>query len=605
MRYSNSGRLSKTLFIGFFIWMVFSPLAASAQTYPPGFYKSGPYVDKIVFKSFYEEEYPYVILNNELDLLPVTGDEFEMLQGAENIGTTTTRRNGYGYITINCAKYPLNITAFRRALAFAISKQAICEDAWGGMARPQDCVIPSTNPFSIEDQLLETYYEPHINLGNQLLEDAGFYVLEGEVYRRAPNGEEINIIIEGPTDNSFATKVCTMIVDAFEALHIRSEFQPGAFYEYLARVNRHGDYDIIIFGLNFNVDIDWLGYEFWSGYIDEPFRNKANFANDTYDSWRNQLLFSLSFEEVYEAAIEMQKILHYECPWIMIYENLEFAAYRTDKFEGFVQEPSRGINGWWTNHKVHLKLDEGGPFGGTFRREFKYPTSFNHLSVYDAYSWYTWSNLYDGLFRLDGSAIPIPWLAKSYMIETNEDNQHIPVGYTQITFDILQNATWSDGQELTADDVAFTLNFLREARGTSRSIGLEDVTGAYAPSKYQLVVEFDTISYWHLKNVGLKHILPKHVWSEIGPENWNTYNPRPMTDSMVTSGHFNITEHVEGEFIEMTYNPNFFYGLDRTPTSTTEPTFPIPGHQEFPFFAAALAAAVVIFIGGSIILKKG
>lgn len=50
----------------------------------------------------------------------------------------------------------------------------------------------------------------------------------------------------------------------------------------------------------------------------------------------------------------------------------------------------------------------------------------------------------------------LPWLTESYSLLTHEDDPSVPQNHTHITFNLVQNATWSDGKTLTASDVAST-----------------------------------------------------------------------------------------------------------------------------------------------------
>ncbi len=195
------------------------------------------------------------------------------------------------------------------------------------------------------------------------------------------------------------------------------------------------------------------------------------------------------------------------------------------------------------------------------------------------------------------------WLAESYTGETHDDNPNVPEGYTRFVFDMIQNTTWTDGTSLTAEDVAFTLNYFRDAPGNPYGPDLVQMTAAYAPSTYR-VVEFNTESYWHLHSIVYKPILPKHIFQEIGVDGWNLWQPNPPTDAMVTSGPFNVSEYVAGEFTELTYNPNFFYGPDRTegpsgPTTTEEGV-----DLTLAIVAGAVGAAVVILVGGYVLLRQ-
>ena len=76
---------------------------------------------------------------------------------------------------------------------------------------------------------------------------------------------------------------------------------------------------------------------------------------------------------------------------------------------------------------------------------------------------------------------------------------------------------------------------------------------------------------------------------------------------MVTSGPFNVSLYVEGEFVEMTRNPNYFYGLDRTTettTTTTTTTTEVPVDFTMAIVAGAVGAAVVILVGGYVLMRQ-
>ncbi|MCK5238704.1 MAG: hypothetical protein KAR33_04095 [Candidatus Thorarchaeota archaeon] len=591
-----------------FLVMAVSPAFAQAQT-TLGHFKTGPFVDKIVFDVITQEDQQVIALqDSEIDIIDQQLDPtyLETLIEAENIVVENILRNGYGYVTINCAKYPFNITAFRRALAFATDKEAISDQVWDGLSQPLDSMVPATNPFSIEGLLPYTYYEANVALGNQLLDDAGFLDVDDDGIREAPNGEAFDVLVECAQSSNIAIEVGVVIADALTALGIEATSIPTDFYEYLNRLYFHGDYDIVFLGGGFSTfDVDWIAYEFWSDYADEPYWNFPNFQNASYDDWRDQLLHATEYEDVLEAAQEMQKIWVYESPMIICYENLVLSAYRTDRFDGWVNSVVDGVPGFWTNIKAHLKDELGGPFGGTLRWSNSLDIdTFNFMASTSAYANNVNNMMWDSLIAVGPDGTDVNWLAESYFAETHEDNPAIPDGHTRFTFNMIQNATWTDGESLTAEDAAFTLNFFKEAPGNQYGSDLTDLVAAYAPTPYTLIAEFDTESYWHLHTIGYKPILPKHVFEIIGAENWNLWNPDPPTEAMVTSGPFNVTEYVPGEFTELTYNPNYFFGPDRS-TGTPSPT----GGGEGPdltlaIVAGAVGAAVVILVGGFVLMRQ-
>ncbi len=532
--------------------------------------KSGPFVDKIVFNVIRQDDQQVLaLMNDEIDLIGDMIDPsfIESLEAAENIKTSATLRNGYGFFTINCAKYPFNITAFRRAMAFAFDKEAISEAVWDGFSVPLDSCIPLINPFSIEGQLPYSYYNASIALANSLLDEAGFADINLDGYRESPDGSNLSVLIECP-QTSLAIETSHALEESLQALQVDATVMPDDWGEGMSRLFFHDDYDIYFLGFNIRgLDVDWLAYEFWSEYADEPYFNLPNFQNASYDAWREQLLYSTDHDDVYEAAIEMQRVWVYECPMIICYENLLLSAYRTDKFEGHVNQAIDGVTGWWTNYKVNLKISQDSPFSGTFRRSMGMDIdTFNIMGTSSSYTLNVLNGLYDTLLRMDPDGTAIMWLAKSYLVKTNADDPRVPEGHTRLVFKMVQNANWTDGSPLTAEDVAFTLNYYRDAPYNLYGPDLSELHSAYMADRYTVVVEFNTESYWHLHRVAYKPILPEHVFTEFDPSNWS---PNPPAEEMVTSGPFNVSEYVAGEFIELTRNDNYFYTAEQPDTSTT------------------------------------
>jgi len=98
-----------------------------------------------------------------------------------------------------------------------------------------------------------------------------------------------------------------------------------------------------------------------------------------------------------------------------------------------------------------------------------------------------------------------PMLAESY--EWNADK-------SAMTFTIRDGATWNDGKDFTADDVAFTFNLLKDNPGLDINAlwdsGLQSVTA----DGNKVTVQFDAPAQPYLYYVaGNTPIIPEHVWS--------------------------------------------------------------------------------------------
>ncbi|UCE10168.1 MAG: hypothetical protein JSW61_14550 [Candidatus Thorarchaeota archaeon] len=601
-----------TLVLAFSL-MAISPIFAAAQPPPASDWKVGPYIDKIVFDVIQQDDQRILALqNNEIDIIDsfIEPDFVPVVEATENVATASNIRNGYGLVDINTAKYPMNITNFRRAVAFALDKQAIQQDIFEGLSNAHDSLVPATNPFSIEGQLPYTYYERNVDEGNRLLDLEGFVDVDLDGWREAPNGEPFDILVEASTTSNVAQEVGTFVASALTDIGVNARMEPTDFYEYLNRLYFHLDFDMVFYANTWgSYDIDQMMQNYWGDYVDEPYQNSVNWVNATYDSWMDQLLYGETFEEVYEAAIEMQKIWVWSVPMLVCYENQYIFAFRDDTFTGHVNDPLSGAAGFWTNMKV--QRTEGGPFGGTFRWGQSIDiNTFNYLgSSSSGYTQDVLENIAWGAAALqivDGEGYWRNWFAEEIISETHADNPAVPEGYNRFTINMIQNATHSDGMPVTAEDAAFSLNFFRDAPGNFLAPPLARMTAAYAPTTYSLVVEFDTVSYWNLHNFANIPIIPKHFFENIPIEEWNLWQPDPVADEYITQGPFYVSDRVEGEFTELTYNPDWVFAPDRTAPTTTTTTTPPPPPADFTMaiVAGAVGAAVVIMVGGYVLMRQ-
>ncbi len=97
-----------------------------------------------------------------------------------------------------------------------------------------------------------------------------------------------------------------------------------------------------------------------------------------------------------------------------------------------------------------------------------------------------------------------PWLARD--IKWAAD-------YKQLDVTIRDNATWSDGQKLTADDVAYTFNLIKSNEALNIfALPIDQVT--VAGSKVTIAFKSSQFTTWH-KIISQIPIVPKHIWEKI------------------------------------------------------------------------------------------
>lgn len=116
--------------------------------------------------------------------------------------------------------------------------------------------------------------------------------------------------------------------------------------------------------------------------------------------------------------------------------------------------------------------------------------------------------IYDSLLER-GPKEDIPWLAKSY--ESNDDQ-------TVFTFHLEEHVKWHDGEDFSADDVVFTLDYFKEhppIRNYLIDNGKYIIEAVEAVDKNTVKVEFIGFSPTYLHRLGITRIIPKHIWENV------------------------------------------------------------------------------------------
>ena len=143
-----------------------------------------------------------------------------------------------------------------------------------------------------------------------------------------------------------------------------------------------------------------------------------------------------------------------------------------------------------------------------------------------------------------------PWLAQSYAWSN---------GGKTITFTMRSSAKWTDGQAVTAADVAYTFNLLKSNKALNQSA--LPIATATAPSATKAVITFTEPSYAAINYIaGTTYILPQHIWKNISDPSTNL-NPDP-----VGSGAYTVSS-VTGEALTLVANKNYYMpGLPKVQT---------------------------------------
>ncbi len=174
------------------------------------------------------------------------------------------------------------------------------------------------------------------------------------------------------------------------------------------------------------------------------------------------------------------------------------------------------------------------------------PLTFNPNFQVDDNAFVPACNIYNTLVTLDSSYAILPELAKSW--ETSED------GLT-ITFTLVDNATWHDGQPVTSTDVKYTFDtIIANDKRRRRSSFFSSVASIDAPDATTLVLNMKQPSASLISFLGWygTFILPAHIYDGT---DWTT---NPANQNPVGSGPFKFVSYSAGASIELEANLDYW-----------------------------------------------
>jgi peptide/nickel transport system substrate-binding protein len=289
-----------------------------------------------------------------------------------------------------------------------------------------------------------------------------------------------------------------------------------------------------------------------------------NWANDTYDAIVETMMTASEYSTVLDAAHAAQEVFVHNVPMIVWYTNWVIHAYRTDRFEGWVKSPGRGMIHPWVTRKIKLKpnqpdYDSNTECGGTYRSTISYSMdSQNPLMTGTVAGFLILLNVYSSLTGLDDPRD----------LQPIRDNGGLAYDWTsqphdygmKYTFFLFDNASWHDlggnyDGRVTAYDVAFTYNYIRDHNIPQFSTAISFLNSCQALDDFTVEIITNGASYFTFDQLRSWPILPEHIWSGIVSPITFT-NPHP-----VGSGPFQWYRRIEGEYIEIHFWEHYHKGI--------------------------------------------
>jgi len=168
-----------------------------------------------------------------------------------------------------------------------------------------------------------------------------------------------------------------------------------------------------------------------------------------------------------------------------------------------------------------------------------------------------------GLLVYNDKNEPIPWIATEI---PSKANGGISADDKVITYKLRDDAKWSDGEPITADDYVFTWQMVMSDKNAviSRDPWDAYVDKVEAKDKTTLVVTFkETYAPWQAKifsMVNASQAIPKHILEPVFQKDGTIDKADWNRNPTVGAGPFLLKEWQSGSHLIFQANPNFWLG---------------------------------------------
>jgi peptide/nickel transport system substrate-binding protein len=139
----------------------------------------------------------------------------------------------------------------------------------------------------------------------------------------------------------------------------------------LTDVIASGEYDLFSWGWTPFVDPDPMLSYFTCAQVTNDIEsvgyNDANWCDERYDALYAEQNVELDRDRRVEIVQEMLELFYHESTYVVLYEDADTQAYRTDRFEGWLQQPAETGPVLFTNSSptyVNLRPIDGGDDDG-------------------------------------------------------------------------------------------------------------------------------------------------------------------------------------------------------------------------------------------------
>ena len=292
------------------------------------------------------------------------------------------------------------------------------------------------------------------------------------------------------------------------------------------------DFDAVIVGWSGGYDPGFKSL-FHSDFMDLFEYNFVGFNNTEMDDLIDQSQGETNSTARREQFFRMQEILADEAPYdFLVYPQL-LSAWGKD-WEGFVPA---GYDAWCLNWWSIANITQNDGSDTLIQGSIGAPSTLLPIAVFDTSSLEISYPCYPSLLYATPDILPRPYCATTWIANDGVQNHtNALAGGYWFYYELRDDLTWSDGQEVNATDYIFTYELLKAANDPHSILDSPNAENAewideiYSPGGDPFKLNFTVNTADWPSGVSSKAVwdtggycIPEHVFNDTTESGWNTW----------------------------------------------------------------------------------
>ncbi|MBI4297406.1 MAG: ABC transporter substrate-binding protein [Chloroflexi bacterium] len=303
----------------------------------------GPYASSVIFSVYPTYDGAFLALQKgEIDYittpLGMARGFQQQLAGKSDIRVLVNAPNGIRYLGFNTRRPPMDIAAFRQAVAILIDKEFVTQTILQGVANSAYTMVPPGNGAWYNPDVPQLgkglTREQRVNEVVKLLKGAGFTWATDPAWNataravtpgqglKMPNGKpvpELEILAPSAGYDPLRATYAVWIEQWLREMGIPVRANLTGFNVIVPRVFEEQNFDMWILGWGLTVFPTYLENFFHSKHSVLGDNNAGGYSNPEFDKLAEDLIAETDIDKAKEIAFKMQEFLAEDSPYVVLF----------------------------------------------------------------------------------------------------------------------------------------------------------------------------------------------------------------------------------------------------------------------------------------------